>query len=280
MKDKDLRDAVRKRYGSIANQGDSCCGSASSCSGADTGPGVSVQSISETIGYSQNEMDSVPEGSNLGLGCGNPLALASLKIGDKVLDLGSGAGFDCFLAAKKVGESGHVIGVDMTPEMVEKARANAQRGEYKNVEFRLGEIENLPVADSSVEVIISNCVINLTLDKARVFQEAFRVLKPGGRLIISDIVLLRELPQSIQQSVAAYVGCVSGALVKDKYLEIIREAGFIEIKVMSEKAFGIDLVINDPVAQSIKKEWNISDSEAEEIGKQILSINVSAIKQK
>lgn len=280
MKDKDVRDAVRERYGSIANQGDSCCGSASSCCGADPGPGMSAQSISKTIGYSQNEMASVPEGSNLGLGCGNPMALTSLKMGDTVLDLGSGAGFDCFLAAKRVGESGHVIGVDMTPAMVEKARENAQRGEYKNVEFRLGEIENLPGADSSVDLIISNCVINLAVDKARVFQEAFRVLKPGGKLMISDIVLLRELPESIQQSVAAYVGCVSGALVKDKYLEIIQEAGFTDIKVMSEKAFGIDLVMYDPVAQSIKKEWNISDSEAEEIGKQILSISISAIKPK
>jgi arsenite methyltransferase len=167
------------------------------------------------VGYKKEELDSVPEGANLGLGCGNPTALASLEKGETVLDLGAGAGFDCFLAANIVGVDGLVIGVDMTPEMVDKARSNARKGGYKNVDFRLGELEHLPVADNSVDVLISNCVINLTPYKAAVFNEAFRVLKHGGRFVVSDIVLLKELPHAVKQSVAAYVGCLSGAIMKD-----------------------------------------------------------------
>ena len=160
------------------------------------------------IGYSEEEMTAVPEGANLGLGCGNPTAMASLKEGETVLDLGAGAGFDCFLAAGKVGPEGRVIGIDMTPEMLEKARENAQKGNFSNVEFRLGEIENLPVADGIIDIIISNCVINLVPDKDRVFSEAFRVLKPGGRIMVSDIVLTKELPDFIKNNMAAYVGCI------------------------------------------------------------------------
>jgi len=167
-------------------------------------------------------LKSVPDGANLALGCGNPVAFASLKEGETVLDLGSGAGLDCFLAAKKVGEKGRVIGVDMTPEMIDRARENARRGKYRNVEFRLGEIENLPVGDNTVDAIISNCVINLSPNKGRVFEEAFRVLKLGGRLMISDIVLLKGLPEVIKKNVKAYIGCVSGAMMKDKYLKLMK----------------------------------------------------------
>jgi len=191
------------------------------------------------MGYSQDEIGSVPEGANLGLGCGNPTALASLKEGETVIDLGCGAGFDAFLAANRVGKTGRVIGIDMTPNMLQNARANAEKGSYKNVEFRLGEIENLPVADSCADAIISNCVINLSPDKPGVFREAFRVLKPGGRLMVSDIVLLKELPDYIRKSVSAYVGCVAGALMKDDYLAAIKEAGFQNVRVLDETIYPI-----------------------------------------
>jgi SAM-dependent methyltransferase len=210
LKEENIKKIVRNRYTKVAKTNGSCCGSKASCCSAPTN-----KQVSSMVGYSQEEMDSVPEGANLGLGCGNPTALASLKEGERVLDLGSGAGFDCFLAAKKVGLQGKVIGVDMTPEMLDKARANAKKGNYTNVELRLGEIENLPVADNFVYVIISNCVINLAPNKRRVFEEAFRVLAPNGRLIVSDIVLLKKLPESIQSNVEAYAGCVAGAELKD-----------------------------------------------------------------
>ena len=201
--------------------------------------------ISKNIGYTEHELNSVPEGANLGLGCGNPVALLSLKEAETVLDLGSGAGFDCFLAANKVGKNGKVIGVDMTPEMLDKARENAKKVGYENVEFRLGEIENLPCADNSIDVIISNCVINLSPDKKRVFDEAFRVLRPGGRLMVSDIVLLGKLPEFIKNSKEAYVGCISGAIMKDEYLGLIKEAGFQNIRVLDETTFSVDLFSSD-----------------------------------
>ena len=234
MKNEEIRKAVREGYAKVAKQSSSCCASASPCcGGADL-----AQNISRAIGYSEEELSSVPEGANLGLGCGNPVALASLKKGETVLDLGSGAGFDCFLVADRVGKKGKVIGVDMTPEMLEKARENARKGDYKNVEFRLGEIENLPVADSSVDVVISNCVINLSPDKKRVFQEAFRALKPGGRLMVSDIVLLKELPDAIKNSIQAYVGCVCRSdAMKDDYLKTIKAAGFRKVKILEETVF-------------------------------------------
>jgi SAM-dependent methyltransferase len=188
--------------------------------------------VSQALGYTREELRSVPQGADLGLGCGHPTALASLQPGEVVLDLGSGAGIDCFLAADKVGETGRAIGVDMTPEMIERARENARREGMDNVEFRLGEIEHLPVADASVDVVISNCVINLSPDKPQVFREAFRALRPGGRLLVSDIVLRGELPNAIRDSMESYVGCVAGASQIGDYLAAIRDAGFRDVTVV------------------------------------------------
>src|SRR5512139_3031086 len=206
-----IKQIVRDKYAKIASTGGPCCAPSAGCCGSSD----AARDISMKIGYSTEDLQSVPEGSNLGLGCGNPVAIAALKAGETVLDLGSGAGFDCFLAAGKVGNTGRVIGVDMTPDMVDRARENARKDGFGNVEFRLGEIENLPAADNSVDAVISNCVINLSPDKRRVFEETFRVLKPGGRLMVSDIVLLRALPAALKDSVEAYVGCLAGAVMKD-----------------------------------------------------------------
>ncbi|MCE1246104.1 MAG: arsenite methyltransferase [Firmicutes bacterium] len=225
-----IKQAVREKYGSIA-EGKGCgCGPVKTCCGS----AGQLEQTSKSIGYSDEELANVPEGSNLGLGCGNPTAHAAIKEGDTVLDLGSGAGFDCFLAARKVGSEGRVIGVDMTHSMLDKARENAKKGGYTNVEFRLGEIEHLPVADNSVDIIISNCVINLSPEKEKVFAEALRVLKPTGRFFISDIVLLKELHPEIKKSVEHYVGCVAGADLKADYLRKIQEAGFVKIEVTQE----------------------------------------------
>jgi SAM-dependent methyltransferase len=230
------------------------------------------------IGYSKEEMNQVPEGANLGLGCGNPVALASLREGQTVLDLGSGAGFDCFLAARAVGEQGRVIGVDMTPEMVQKAWENAKKGGYRNVEFRLGDIEYLPVIDNSVDVILSNCVINLSPNKPKVFAEAFRVLKPGGKLTLSDVVLLRPLPPVLAGSAAAYLGCVAGASLKKDYLHMLTEAGFADVEVVGESPFYLGEAAVDPVVQAIIEEAKLALHEVKEIGKSIVSIKVVATK--
>jgi len=225
-----VRQSVRTRYGEIAKQGTSGCGCSaiSSCCGGTPGP---IERISQALGYSKEELKEAPEGSNMGLGCGNPQAIASLKQGETVLDLGSGGGFDCFLAAKAVGESGRVIGVDMTADMVSKARQNAEKAGAKNVEFRLGEIEHLPVADASADVIISNCVINLSPEKIHVFREAFRVLKPGGRLAILDVVALQALPDEIRNDLSLISGCVGGAEEIEDIEKILREAGFKDINI-------------------------------------------------
>jgi len=275
MKETEIKRLVREGYAERVKKGSSCCGPASPCCGG----GNVAQTISKAIGYTDEELKSVPEDSNLGLGCGNPVALASLVEGETVLDLGSGAGFDCFLAANRVGEKGRVIGVDMTPEMIEKARENAQMSNCANVEFRLGEIENLPAADNSVDVVISNCVINLSPDKKRVFGEAFRVLKPGGRLMVSDIVLLKELPDFIKSSVAAYVGCVSGAMMKDEYTEAIKGAGFQEVKILDETMFPIDCIANDPTGKVIIDKVNLSEEKIKDVAHSVVSINVTALKR-
>ncbi|MFA5859297.1 MAG: arsenite methyltransferase [Elusimicrobiota bacterium] len=239
MEAKKIKDFVRKNYAKIAVNNSFCGCNTTSKSSCCSGSSISTEDISKRLGYTDKDLGSIPSGANLGLGCGNPLALAALKPGDVVLDLGSGAGFDCFLAVQRVGETGKVIGVDMTPEMIKKAEGNAKRGGVKNVEFKLGEIEKLPVEDNSIDVIISNCVINLSPDKQQVFKEAFRVLKPGGCIWVSDIVLLGKLPKVVKESMAAYASCVSGAVLKDKYLGFITSAGFVDVKVEEETTAAI-----------------------------------------
>jgi arsenite methyltransferase len=227
----DVRDVVREKYGEIAEGRRSGCG----C-GCDCGPDVLL-----TLGYTAEQKAALPEGADLGLGCGNPLAHAAVRPGETVLDLGSGAGVDCFLAARETGPGGRVVGVDMTPAMLAKARANAARGGYANVEFRLGEIEHLPVADGSVDCIISNCVVNLSPDKPQVFREALRALRPGGRMLLSDLVLTRPLAEEMRQDVALYVGCVAGAAMKDEYLGMIRDAGFADVEVVEVRGYAVGL---------------------------------------
>lgn len=223
-----LRAAVRERYGQVAESAPSGCCAGSACCDA---PTVDLNRLSQALGYSAAEVLAVPEGANLGLGCGNPQAIAALKPGETVLDLGSGAGFDAFLAARQVGETGRVIGVDMTPAMLAKARANAEQNGYRNTEFRLGEIEHLPVADATVDVILSNCVINLSPDKPQVFAEAYRVLRPGGRLAISDVVASAELPETVRADLALYTGCMAGAVSVTELEGILAVVGFIQIRI-------------------------------------------------
>jgi SAM-dependent methyltransferase len=228
----EIRQNVRDSYSQVAeasNNGD-CCGTQSSCCGVSDDTAINTL-VSTRLGYSENDLTNVPEGADMGLGCGNPRAIASIKPGETILDLGSGGGFDCFLAAAETGESGHVIGIDMTPTMISKARSNAVKGKYTQVEFRLGEIEHLPVADGSVDVIISNCVINLSPDKDQVFKEAFRVLKPGGRLAISDVVASTELPEEMRRDLALYSGCMAGASLITDLQSILENSGFEDISI-------------------------------------------------
>ncbi len=274
MKETEVKKTVRERYAQVARRSASCCGPKACGCNSDT----NVKDISRGIGYSDEEMAAAPEGANLGLGCGNPVALASLREGETVLDLGSGAGFDCFLAARQVGASGRVIGVDMTPEMIEKARENARQSGVTNVEFRLGEIENLPAGDSSVDAIISNCVINLAPDKKRVFSEAFRVLKPGGRVLVSDIVLTKTLPENIKNSIEAYVGCIAGAALESDYLAAIKTAGFHEIKTRDDSVFPVASIISEPEAVEIIKSLKLTPAKAKELAATVKSIKVSAVK--
>lgn len=229
-----IRKTVRERYSKIAESGSAGYGCSTSSCCNESGSDAKV--TSKALGYSNSDVNQVPEGANMGLGCGNPRAIASLQPGETVLDLGSGGGFDAFLAVQEVGESGTVIGVDMTPEMVSKARANTEKVGYTNVEFRLGEIENLPVANSLIDVIISNCVINLSPEKSRVFQESYRVLKPGGRLAISDVVATAELPDELKRDMALFTGCMSGASSITEIEAMLKDAGFeaIEIKPKDE----------------------------------------------
>ena len=230
MENKDeVKKHVKKRYWRFAKEGGSCC---SSCE--NTGD---VVEQAKSLGYSAEEIGSIPAEAMMGLGCGNPTALAGLKEGETVLDLGSGAGVDAFLASKKVGETGRVVGVDMTPEMLDKANELIKKYDYANIEFKLGEIENLPVKPETVDVIISNCVINLTPDKLASFKEAYRVLKAGGRLLVSDLVTDGEIPEDIRRSFDAWAECIAGALEREEYLTAIREAGFQDVRIVSEHAY-------------------------------------------
>ena len=274
MEKNEIKNRVKEGYGRVAVENRSCCGAGSSCCGSS----ASFQAIGEMIGYSKEEMSQVPDGANLGLGCGNPVALASLKNGQTVLDLGSGAGFDCFLAAKAVGDQGRVIGVDMTPEMVKKAWENAKKGEFRNVEFRLGDIEYLPVIDNSVDVILSNCVVNLSPNKPKVFSEAYRVLKPGGKLTLSDVVLQRPLPPVLANSAAAYLGCVAGASLKSDYIGMLNEAGFADVQVVGESPFYLGEAAADPIVQAIIAEAKLTPDKIKEVGESIVSIKVVATK--
>ena len=233
-REEEIKKAVKERYGDIArSESSGCCGGSEKTTSS---PLLMYDKQAFQMGYSPEDLSSVPEGANLNLGCGNPTAIAALQSGETVLDLGSGAGFDSFLAANKVGPEGRVIGVDMTQDMIQRAEENAKKGSYTNVEFRYGEIEDIPVEDGTVDVILSNCVINLSPDKSKVFQEAYRVLKPGGRLAISDIVATAEIPEKYKSDLALYSACVSGALLISELESILREAGFknIEIKPKDE----------------------------------------------
>ncbi len=230
MKSKEeIRDIIRKNYSQVAlkGSGGGCCSGGCSCNG----PQLNIKEASIKLGYSENELNDAPVESNMGLGCGNPTAIAALKEGETVLDLGSGGGFDAFLAREQVGNTGYVIGVDMTPEMIKLARKNAEESGYENLEFRLGEIEYLPVADKTVDVIISNCVINLALEKQQVFHEAYRVLKPGGRICISDVVATAEIPESIKNDLESLAGCIAGAEYVGNIENMLMNAGFVNIRM-------------------------------------------------
>lgn len=268
----DIKRAVRDRYAGHATQGTSCC-SPSSGSGCCGGSSTSLG-----LGYGANDLALIPAGADLGLGCGNPTALLSLREGETVLDLGSGGGIDCFIAANKVGPSGRVIGVDMTPEMIARARLNAAAGGYENVEFRLGEIEHLPVADDSVDVVISNCVINLVPDKAQVFRDVFRALRSGGRLSVSDIVLLGEVPVALRDSVDAYVACLSGAVLRDEYLALMEAAGFVDVTVTEERTFTIGDVVADDLVAELSAQTGASAEELAAAAGQFQSVCVQARK--
>lgn len=290
-----IRQTVRETYGKIARsnndklenkQSASCCGpeavtigeemadccspagtqreagSPASCCGSSE---VNIEEIMAYMGYSKADLASAPEGANMALGCGNPVALATLKPGETVVDLGSGGGFDCFLSAKEVGETGHIIGVDMTPDMITKARANAEKVGAANVEFRLGEIEHLPVADNSADIIMSNCVINLSPDKLKVYKEAYRVLKPGGRLAISDVVATAKLPQKVQENLALVAACVGGAATIDDTEEMLREAGFRNIKIQPNEK-----------SRELIREWDPNKSE--NAGDYVVSAYIEGIK--
>ena len=245
------KDAVRDAYARIAKGGGSCCGPSSSCCGSGT-----TNSVGIGLGYTAEELATLPAGADMGLSCGNPFLVDSLALGETVLDLGCGGGFDVFITARKVGNSGRVIGVDMTPDMISLARKNAamffdQTG-LSNVDIRLGEIEHLPVADNSVDVVISNCVINLSTDKPQVWREIARVLKPGGRVAISDIALFKPLPESVRRSVELYVGCIAGAVVLEETMRMMREAGLVDIATLSHANYLDAMTVgSDPLYQQI-----------------------------
>jgi len=275
MSDKDVKQNVREAYGGLAKQKrPNCCSTTDLCC-QDV---ITPESLAAGLGYSTAELESLPEGANMGLGCGNPTAFASLKEGETVVDLGSGGGIDCFLAASRVGKTGKVIGIDMTPAMIEKANANAASGDYDNVQFRLGEIEQLPVEDNEADCVISNCVINLSPDKLQVFSEAFRILKPGGRLMVSDIVLTQKLPESIQSSISAYVGCIAGAVLKGDYISSMVEAGFKNIEIIDESRYFGENGADSSVIEKCAEIFQVEADVLKKVASNVLSIKVSAIK--
>ena len=240
----EVRHAVRERYAKVATEASSCCGP--SCCGG--GASATKTDVSQKVGYTEAELAAVPGEANLGLGCGNPTAIASLAAGDVVLDLGSGAGIDCFLAAQRVGPEGRVIGVDMTPEMIERARQSADAGGFGNVEFRLGEIEALPLADESVDVVISNCVLNLSPTKERALAEAYRVLRPGGRIVVSDMVSDLAVPEVLEGNLDAVAACLP--IQRERYLDQFRAAGFGDVRITSEKPYPASYILSDPGVRS------------------------------
>ncbi|MFX1314644.1 MAG: arsenite methyltransferase [Promethearchaeota archaeon] len=295
LEDGKIRRIVRDEYSKVAKRVrvSSCCGpSKESETAISNSYGRSspiripadkmdefLKKYSTQLGYTEEDLKNIPEGANLALGCGNPTAHTSIKEGETVLDLGSGGGLDCFIASNKVGKTGKVIGVDMTPSMLDKARENAIKGNYDNVEFRLGEIEHLPVADNSVDLIISNCVINLSPDKERVFREAFRVLKSGGRLMVSDIVLLKELPDVVRENVQAYVSCIGGAIMKDKYIKAIENAGFKNVEILEQSNFSTtEFLLNDDSIKEALGDQIEAVKKLDQLDIDSTSIKVKAIK--
>lgn len=281
LSDGRIKRVVRHRYEQIA------AGEMPSSNASSPEAPTTPDEVGEMIGYSEGELKSIPEEANLGLGCGNPVALASIQPGEVVVDLGSGAGIDCFLAAQKVGATGQVIGVDMTPQMIDKARENARQGAYDNVEFRLGEIEHMPVANGTADLIISNCVINLAPNKVAVYRDAYRALKPGGRVMISDLILLEELPESVTNSLEEGLSCVAGAMTKEDYLDAIRSAGFEEIEILSEKYTSEFREPPENQEKAMKPkvivdgrevDLDLTPAEVESLAKAVLAVNIKAIK--
>jgi SAM-dependent methyltransferase len=263
-----VRETVREGYTRVVERASSCCGGAPS----------HADEMGLKIGYSQEDLTQLPEGANLGLGCGNPTAIAALRPGEVVLDLGSGAGIDTFLAARQVGPTGRVIGIDMTDAMLEKARENAQKVGITNVEFRKGTIEELPIEDGSIDVIISNCVINLSPEKEKVFREAYRVLRPGGLLMVSDLVLERLMPPEVTESVEAYIGCVGGARLRHEYLGMIEKAGFREVRVEGEGRFGEVVSAEDPQIQEAAERFDVTIDQVKELLGALTSLHVLAVR--
>jgi arsenite methyltransferase len=286
VQDTDVHKIVRAAYAERVkaetnkNEGGCCAASENKSCCSKVVPSASIERAADQMGYTKEDIMDAPDGSNLGLGCGAPLKPAAVKDGETVLDLGSGSGFDAFLASKVVGDGGKVIGVDMTPEMVEKAKANAVKRNYQNVDFRLGKIEALPVNSASVDVIVSNCVINLSPDKPAVFAEAFRVLKPGGRLAVSDICLTQALPTSVRNNLAAYVGCIAGASLLEDYMGALRNAGFVRVQAQTKRAFDV-LAGDDPLVMAAVhsiKEGEEETVDLEQLKNTVVSATVVAYK--
>jgi arsenite methyltransferase len=282
MEDTEIHKIVKEAYGKRAMGEAGCCGGKPTTCCSDVVPSADTKRDAEKMGYSKQDVENAPEESNMGLGCGAPLAEAAVKPGDVVLDLGSGAGFDAFLASREVGENGLVIGVDMTPAMGLRALANAVKRDYKNVEFRLGKIEALPVDSDTVDVIISNCVINLSPDKPAVFREAYRVLKPGGRIAVSDICLTQPLPKSVATNLAAYIGCIAGASLLDDYLDMMRAAGFVKVQAKTRRAFDV-LACDDPIVlaavEGLKEDAEQDVDAVDLVKNSIVSATVVAFKE-